>query len=70
MTLRQRKFAGTLATVFFLIVYSLAAMAVGGVFIVGANPVAEFVFFVIAGAGWLPVVMLIVKWMSRPDPTN
>lgn len=67
MNIRQRKLAGTIATVLFLAVYSLVAMAVGGAFVVGANPIGEFVFFVIAGAGWLPVIMAIVKWMSRPD---
>jgi Protein of unknown function (DUF2842) len=66
MTIRQRKFAGVLATVGFLIVYSLIAMAVGGAFVVGQSKLLEIVYFIIAGIAWLPPVMLIIRWMSRP----
>jgi Protein of unknown function (DUF2842) len=67
MTTRQRKLVGTLATVGFLIVYCLALMAVGGAYVVGRGGVTEFVFFVIAGFAWLPVVMAIIRWMSRAE---
>ena len=66
MTLRQRKFLGMLAIVGFLIVYCLVAMAVGGIVFVGSGVVIETVYFVIAGIAWLPVVMFIIRWMSRP----
>ncbi len=66
MTIRQRKFAGVLATVGFLIVYSLIAMAVGGAFVVGQSKLLEIVYFIIAGIAWLPPAMLIIRWMSRP----
>ena len=63
----QRKFAGMIACVGFLVVYSLAAMAVGGQFVVGGHRALEFGFYALAGFLWLPPVMLIVRWMSRPD---
>ena len=66
MTIRQRKFVGVLATVGFLIVYSLIAMAVGGAFVVGQSKLLEIVYFIIAGIAWLPPAMLIIRWMSRP----
>ncbi len=67
MTLRQRKFIGMVAIVTFLIVYSLIAMAIGGMVAVGLPLPLEIGFFVVAGIGWLPVVMLLIRWMSRPD---
>lgn len=66
MTLRQRKFIGMVAIVAFLIVYCLIAMAVGGMVAVGLPMPLEIGYFVIAGIAWLPVVMMIIRWMSRP----
>lgn len=66
MTLRQRKFIGMVAIVIFLIVYCLIAMAIGGMVAVGLPLPLEIGFFVLAGIAWLPVVMIIIKWMSRP----
>ena len=67
MKLRTRKAIGTFATVVFLIVYSLIAMAVGGQWIVGRGILVELAYYIVAGLLWLPAVMVIVKWMSRPD---
>ena len=68
MTLRTRKAIGTIATVTFLIAYALVMMAVGGMLVVGRGMVFELPFYILAGLGWLPVVMLIIRWMSKPDP--
>jgi hypothetical protein len=62
---RSRKFIGTIATVGFLIIYSLVAMAIGGQWVVGRGLLIELPFYIVAGALWLPVAMLIVRWMSR-----
>lgn len=67
LKLRSRKLIGTFATVGFLVVYALLAMAVGGQWIVGRGAFVELVFYIIAGLLWLPAVMVIVRWMSRPD---
>lgn len=67
MTLRQRKFIGMVAIVTFLIVYCLVAMAIGGMVAVGLPLPLEIGFFILAGIGWLPVVMVIIRWMSRPS---
>jgi hypothetical protein len=66
MTVRQRKFIGMVAIVTFLIVYCLIAMAIGGMVAVGLPRPLEIGFFIIAGIAWLPVVMMIIRWMSRP----
>lgn len=67
MIQRQRKAIGTLATVLFLIVYSLLAMAIGGDLVVGRGLAAELIFYAVAGVLWLPVVMAIIRWMVKPD---
>lgn len=67
MTQRARKLIGTFGSVFFLIAYSLVAMAVGGQLVVGRGLVFELLFYAAAGVLWLPVVMAIIRWMSRPD---
>lgn len=67
MTQRTRKAIGTFATVLFLIVYSLVAMAVGGDIAVGRGLAVELLFYAVAGVLWLPVVMAIIRWMSKPE---
>ena len=67
MKIRTRKAIGTFATVVWLTVYSLVAMAVGGMLILGRGVALELPFYIIAGLGWVPLEMWIIKWMSRPD---
>lgn len=68
--MRVRKLIGTFATILFLAIYCLVAMAVGGNLAVGRGPAVELAYFVLAGVLWLPAVMLIIRWMSRPDETE
>lgn len=67
MKQRTRKAIGTFATVVFLIVYSLVAMAVGGILVVGKGMLFELPFYIVAGVLWLPVVMMLIRWMAKPD---
>ena len=67
MTIRVRKFIGMLAIVGFLILYSLLAMGIGANYIVTLPRWGHFVYFAIAGMAWLPAVMMIIRWMVRPD---
>lgn len=67
MTQRTRKAIGTIATVAFIIVYALVMMAVGGILVVGRGMAFELPFYIVAGAGWMPVVMALIRWMSKPD---
>lgn len=67
MKQRARKLIGTFATVAFLIVYALIAMAVGGDLVIGRGPAFELPFYFLAGIAWLPVVMGLIRWMARPD---
>jgi hypothetical protein len=67
MKIRTRKAIGTALTVIWITVYSLVAMAIGGMLVVGRGMALELPFYVIAGLGWVPVEMWIIKFMSRPD---
>ncbi len=68
MNIRTRKFIGTFAMLFWIVLYALVVMAIGGEFVVGSGILIEMPFYIFAGAAWLPVAMLIIRWMSRPDP--
>lgn len=70
MKLRTRKAIGTVLTVIWLTVYSLVMMAIGGILVLGRGMVLELPFYIIAGLGWVPVEMWIIKWMSKPDPVG
>ncbi len=70
MKLRTRKAFGTISTVVFMIVYALIVGAIGGLMIVGRGVFFELPYYILAGLGWLPVVMIIIKWMSKPDKEN
>jgi hypothetical protein len=67
MKIRQRKFIGTMATISFLAVYALIAMAVGGRYVVGYGPAVELPAFILLGIGWIPVAMILIRWMSKTD---
>jgi hypothetical protein len=67
MKIRTRKLLGTIATVVYLIVYALVMMALGGLLVVGLGVWLELPFYIFAGLAWIPVAMIIIKWMSKPD---
>ena len=67
MKQRQRRLLGIVATVVFLILYVLVAMAAAGDWIVGHGIVIELLGYMVLGVAWLPVAMVLIKWMSRPD---
>lgn len=67
MKIRNRKLIGTIGTVIYLAIYCLIAMVVGGKLVVGYGVALELPFYIVAGFGWLPIEMVIIKWMSKPD---
>jgi hypothetical protein len=67
MNLRTRKFIGIILTIVWMTVYSLIAMAIGGIYVLGRGIPLELPFYILAGLGWVPVEMIIIKWMSKPD---
>jgi Protein of unknown function (DUF2842) len=70
MKLRTRKAIGTALTVIWMTIYALVMMAVGSILVLGRGMALELPFYVIAGLGWVPLEMLIIKWMSKPDAVD
>ena len=70
MTIRTRKFIGAFGGTAYLIVYSLIAMAIGGAFFTNVHGLVQLGYFIVAGALWLPGMMKIIRWMSKPDETG
>ena len=70
MKLRSRKLIGTIATVLWLIIYALFMMMIGGLLVLGRGMILELLFYIVGGVAWLPVAMIIIKWMSKPDLIN
>ena len=66
MNARTRKFIGGFLILAVLVVYSLIAMVVGAAVAIGWPEPGRVAFYGLAGVLWLPLVMLIVRWMARP----
>jgi hypothetical protein len=49
-------------------VWSLVAMALAQSVLTNINGLVAVIYYVVAGLGWVPPAMLLIKWMGRPDP--
>jgi ABC-type Na+ efflux pump permease subunit len=68
MTIRTRKFVGTIILIVMLTVYALLALAAAIVLQVqDANKFVELVYYVVAGLLWVIPAAFVVSWMQRPD---
>ena len=67
---RIRKLIGTVALLALVVVWSLLAMALAQVVLVRTNGALDFVYYVVAGLGWVPLAMLLISWMSRGERPN
>jgi Protein of unknown function (DUF2842) len=63
---RTRKLVGTVALLVFLAAYALAVVSIGAGRITTASPLAQLVFFVVAGLAWVVPAGLLIRWMQRP----
>lgn len=68
MTIRTRKFIGTFGLLGLVIVWSLLGMAIAQAPWLAASRLAQVIFYVVAGLGWVLPAMPLIAWMSRPDP--
>lgn len=67
MTIRTRKFLGTIALLVLVVVWSLMGMAAAQMPRLANSGLAQAVFYVVAGIGWVLPAMPIISWMARPD---
>ena len=68
MRRRQRKLIGVAATIVFVIVYALAAMALAQLEVTKHAPtLLEWLYYAVVGMGWILPLMPLIAWMERPD---
>ncbi|HXW25676.1 MAG TPA: DUF2842 domain-containing protein [Xanthobacteraceae bacterium] len=67
MRMRTRKLIGAAALLALVAAWALIAMAVAQFAFRSTNEVAAWIFYVVAGLGWVLPAMPLVAWMSRPD---
>jgi len=66
MSMRIRKLVGTFALLTLVTVWALLAMSVAQFAFVSNNSLSAWLFYVVAGLGWVLPAMPVVSWMSRP----
>jgi hypothetical protein len=69
MTLRTRKFIGTVALFVLVIFWALLAMALAQSALTSINGWWAALYYVVVGMGWVLPAMPIVSWMSKPGRT-
>lgn len=66
MSIRVRKLIGAVALLVLVTVWALLAMAVAQFAFSSSNNLVAWIFYVVAGLGWVLPAMPVVSWMSRP----
>ena len=69
MRIRTRKLIGTLGLLALVTVWALLAMAFAQFALRAQSGVVLFLFYAVAGLGWVLPAMPMVAWMQRPDRT-
>jgi hypothetical protein len=67
MTIRTRKFFGTILLLILVVVWSLLGMTVAQTPWLANNGWLQAIFYVVAGLGWVLPAMPIISWMAKPD---
>ena len=69
MSIRTRKFIGTVALLTLVMTWGLVAMALAQSVLTNINGFVAALYYVIAGLGWALPAMPLISWMSRPEKT-
>jgi hypothetical protein len=67
MTIRTRKFLGTIALLLLVVVWSLMGMTVAQTPWLSNSGLLQAIFYVVAGIGWVLPAMPSISGMARPD---
>ncbi|WP_441229460.1 DUF2842 domain-containing protein [Tardiphaga sp. 215_C5_N2_1] len=70
MTIRTRKFFGTIFLLILVVVWSLLGMTIAQTPWLANNGWLQAIFYVVAGLGWVLPAMPIISWMSKADPVD
>jgi len=67
MTIRTRKFLGTILLLVLVVVWSLAGMAAAQMPLIANSGWLQAIYYVVVGLGWVLPAMPIISWMAKPD---
>ena len=67
MSMRVRKFIGTIALLALVTVWGLVAMALAQSVLTDINGFVAAIYYIVAGLGWVLPAMPLISWMARPD---
>ena len=70
MSVRIRKLVGTFALIALVLIWALLAMAVAQFPVIKASSLAETIYYVVAGLGWVLPAMPLIKWMAGSRDSN
>lgn len=65
MAPRLRKFAGLVCLLVFLAAYTIAAVTLAPHVLPGSAPMAELLYYVLAGLLWTLPAAAIITWMQK-----
>lgn len=66
MPVRMRKLIGTVLMVILVLVWALFFMALAQGRVQDAGAFWHFVYYVVAGMGWIVPAGLLIRWMQKP----
>jgi hypothetical protein len=69
MSIRARKFIGTIALLVLVSVWGLLAMALAQSVLTNINGFVATIYYIVAGLGWVLPAMPLISWMAKPDAT-
>ena len=67
MSIRTRKFIGTIALLILVSVWGLLAMALAQSVLTNINGFVATLYYIVAGLGWVLPAMPLISWMAKPD---
>jgi hypothetical protein len=67
MSIRTRKFVGTIALLVLVAVWGLLAMALAQSVLTDIHGFVAAIYYTVAGLGWVVPAMPLISWMARPD---
>lgn len=67
LPVRIRKLIGAFALLALVTVWALLAMAIAQFAFPSTNSLVAWIYYVVAGIGWVLPAMPLIRWMSRPD---
>jgi hypothetical protein len=67
MRMRTRKLIGAVGLLVLVICWALIAMALAQFVFRSTNELAAWIYYAVAGLGWVLPAMPLISWMSRDD---